>query len=169
VSAEAAGAGEIIVVDLEDVRLDMARKLGATQTIDASKENPVERIKDLTRGFGTEVVFESAGVASTTRQAIEVVGRGGRVVWVGIGEAVVPVPVLEVIDKELDVMGVFRYVNLYPHAIQLVSTGRINVDGFVTHRYGLDDVKEALEVAYERRDGAVKVIIDIEGNETSGG
>lgn len=168
VSAEAAGAGEIIVADLEDVRLCMARELGATQTINASNENTVEAIQDLTHGFGSEVVFETAGVAATAQQTIEVAGRGGRVVWVGAaGGATVPIPAVRVVDKELDIMGIFRYANLFPYAIQLVSTGRIDVDGFVTHRYSLDNLKEALEVAYERRDGAVKVMIDIEENATT--
>jgi L-iditol 2-dehydrogenase len=58
-------------------------------------------------------------------------------------------------------MGIFRYANVYPYAIQLVSTGRMNIDPLVTHRYSLDNVIEALEVAHERRDGAVKVMVDI--------
>jgi L-iditol 2-dehydrogenase len=168
VSAVAAGAGEVIVADLEDTRLDMARKLGATHTINASKENTAESIKDLTHGLGTEVVIETAGAASTTQQTVEVVGRGGRVVWVGAaGGQAVPIPIVQVADKELDIMGIFRYANLYPYAIQLVSTGRINLEGFVTHRYSLTNIKEALEVAYERRDGAIKVMINIEESSTT--
>lgn len=165
-SAKAAGAGEIIVADLEDVRLEMAKKLGATKTINASKEKTVEVVKDLTQGLGTDVVFETAGSVPTTQQTIELVKRGGRIVWVGLaGEDVFPIPVIDAIDKELDIMGIFRYANVYPYAIQLVSTGRMNVDPLVTHHFNLDDVKEALEVAHERRDGAVKVMVDIEGVE----
>lgn len=164
-SAKAAGAGEIIVADLEDVRLNMAQKLGATKIINASKKNTVEVIKDFTHGFGMEVVFETAGSVPTTQQTIELAARGGRIVWVGLaGEDRFPMPVLQAIDKEVDIMGIFRYANVYPYAIQLVSTGRMNLDPLVTHRYNLENVKEALEVAYERRDGAVKVMIDIEGN-----
>ncbi|GAK58746.1 GutB protein [Candidatus Vecturithrix granuli] len=163
-SAKAAGAGEIVVADLEDIRLNMAQKLGATKIINASKENTVEVIKDFTHGFGMEVVFETAGSVPTTQQTIELAARGGRIVWVGLaGEDRFPMPVLQAIDKELDIMGIFRYANVYPYAIQLVSTGRMNIDPLVTHRYNLENVKEALEVAYERRDGAVKVMIDIEG------
>ena len=164
-SAKAAGAGEIIVADLEDVRLDVAKKLGATQTINASKESTVEIVKDLTQGFGCEIIFETAGSVPTTQQTIELVARGGRIVWVGLaGETIFPMPVLQAIDKEVDIMGIFRYANVYPYAIQLVSKGRLDVDPLVTHRYSLSNVKEALEVAYERRDGAVKVMVDIEGN-----
>ena len=163
-SAKAAGAGEIIVADLEDVRLEMAKKLGATKTINASKEDTLEIIKDFTHGFGMEVVFETAGSVPTTQQTIELVARGGRIVWVGLaGEDVFPMPVLQVIDKEIDIMGIFRYANVYPYAIQLVSNGRMDIDPLVTHRYSLDNVIEALDVAHERRDGAVKVMIDIEG------
>jgi L-iditol 2-dehydrogenase len=161
-SAKAAGAGEIIVADLEDIRLEMAKKLGATKTINASKEKTVEVVKELTHGLGSDVVFETAGSVPTTQQTIELVKRGGRIVWVGLaGEDVFPMPVLQAIDKEVDIMGIFRYANVYPYAIQLVSTGRINVDPLVTHHFSLDNVKEALEVAHERRDGAVKVMVDI--------
>jgi L-iditol 2-dehydrogenase len=161
-SAKAAGAGEIIVTDLEDGRLEMAKKLGATKTINASKENTVEIVKNLTKNFGVDVVFETAGSVPTTQQTIELVARGGRIVWVGLaGEDIFPMSVLQAIDKEVDIMGIFRYANVYPYAIQLVSTGRINVDPLVTHHFSLDNVKEALEVAHERRDGAVKVMVDI--------
>ena len=163
-AAKAAGAGEIIVADLEDVRLRMAQKLGATKIINASQENTLEVVKDLTQGFGMEVVFETAGSVPTTQQTIALAARGGRIVWVGLaGQDTFPMPVLAAIDKEVDIMGIFRYANVYPYAIQLVSTGRINIDPLVTHRYGLNQVTEALNVAYERRDGAVKVIVDIEG------
>ena len=163
-SAKAAGAGEIIVADLEDVRLNMAQKLGATKIINAGQENVLEVIKDFTHGFGMEVVYETAGSVPTTQQTIDLAARGGRIVWVGLaGEDRFPMPVLQAIDKELDIMGIFRYANVYPYAIQLVSTGRMNIDPLVTHRYNLENVKEALEVAYERRDGAVKVMVDIEG------
>lgn len=164
-SAKAAGAGEIIVADLEDVRLNMAQKLGATRIINAGQENVLEVIKDLTHGFGVEVVYETAGSVPTTQQTIDLAARGGRIVWVGLaGEDRFPIPVLQAIDKELDIMGIFRYANVYPYAIQLVSTGRMNIDPLVTHRFNLENVSEALEVAHERRDGAVKVMVDIEGN-----
>ena len=162
-AAKAAGAGEIIVADLEDVRLEMAQKLGATKIINASKENTVEVIKELTKGFGMEVVFETAGSVPTTQQTIALAARGGRIVWVGLaGQDTFPMPVVAAIDKEVDIMGIFRYANVYPYAIQLVSSGRINIDPLVTHRYGLGEVNEALNVAFERRDGAVKVMIDVE-------
>ena len=161
-AAKAAGAGEIIVSDLEDVRLNMAQKLGATKTLNASKENVVEFVKDFTHGFGIEVVFETAGSVPTTQQTIDVVARGGRIVWVGMaGEDIFPMPVIDAIVKEVDIMGIFRYANVYPYAIQLVSNGRMDIDPLVTHHYSLDNVVEALEVAHERRDGAVKVMVDI--------
>jgi L-iditol 2-dehydrogenase len=161
-AAKAAGAGEIIVADLEDVRLTMATKLGATRTINAAKEKTVEVVMDLTRGSGTDVVFETAGSIPTTQQTIDLVKRGGRIVWVGLaGEDIFPMPILTAIAKEVDIMGIFRYANVYPSAIQLVSTGRIDVAPLVTHHFSLDNVREALETAYERRDGAVKVMVDI--------
>ncbi|MBD3307028.1 alcohol dehydrogenase catalytic domain-containing protein [candidate division KSB3 bacterium] len=162
-SAKAAGAGEIIVADLEDVRLNMAKTLGATKTINASRENTLEIVKDMTGGFGMEVVFETAGSMPTTQQTIDLAARGGRIVWVGLaGQSEFPIQVIKSIDKELDILGIFRYANVYPYAIQLVSTGRMNIDPLVTHRYPLEQVGEALDVAHERRDGAVKVMVDIE-------
>jgi L-iditol 2-dehydrogenase len=152
------------VADLEDVRLDMAQKLGATKIINAGKENTIEVVNDLTKGFGMEVVYETAGSVPTTQQTIALAARGGRIVWVGLaGQDTFPMSVVAAIDKEVDIMGIFRYANVYPYAIQLVSSGRINIDPLVTHRYGLGQVVEALDVAYERRDGAVKVIVDLEG------
>lgn len=161
-SAKAAGAGQIVVADLEDIRLDMAGKLGATHVINAGKEDTREVVKELTQGFGAEVVFETAGSVPTTQQTIELAARGGRIVWVGLpGQSEFPMPVVQAIDKGLDMMGIFRYANVYPPAIQLVSNGRMDVDPLVTHRYSVENVKEALEVAHERRDGAVKVMVEM--------
>jgi L-iditol 2-dehydrogenase len=68
---------------------------------------------------------------------------------------------LQVIDKELDVVGVFRYANVYADAVRLVASGRISVQPLVTHRFPLTETAEALRTAGKHGGSAVKVIVQV--------
>ncbi|MGO1581994.1 MAG: zinc-binding dehydrogenase, partial [Actinomycetaceae bacterium] len=85
-AARLAGATTIIAVDLQQRKLDWAKDLGATHTIDAGSEDVVAQIRELTGGFGADLVVDAAGVAATYRQAFEARDLAGRVVLVGVPE-----------------------------------------------------------------------------------
>ncbi|MGQ9632346.1 MAG: NAD(P)-dependent alcohol dehydrogenase [bacterium] len=162
-SAKAQGATTLIATDIDEHRLEFAKKLGATHTINAKKENPVEAIVELTGGLGVDAAFETAGSIPTTQQTISAVRRGGKIVWVGLaGEEEFPINVVEAISKEVDIKGVFRYANVYPQAIRLVSGGAIDLKSMITHKYTLDQTKEALEFADARKDVAIKVMVNVQ-------
>lgn len=159
-AAEAHGATDIYAVDLAPNRLALAAKMGATQTIDAADVDAVEAILELTDGDGVDVVFETAGTAETVQQTFDVVKRGGTIVWVGLpAQETVPLKVTHAIDKELTIQTVFRYVNVYPDAIRLVVSGRLDLKPLITHEFTLEQTGEALRFAYERKDVAVKVML----------
>ncbi|MFB0546025.1 MAG: zinc-binding dehydrogenase, partial [Anaerolineae bacterium] len=108
------------------------------------------------------VVFETAGTVPTTQQTMKVVKRGGVVVIVGLpAEDVFPMSMMEVVAKELDVRGIFRYANIYPTAIELVSSGQVDVKSLITHTFTLEQTQEALEFAHERKDISIKSVIKV--------
>ncbi len=159
-ACKAYGASETAVVDLDPIRLQMAQRMGATTIIDASKGDPGSAITK-NRPDGVDVVIEAAGSVPTAQLSTRLVRRGGRVVWVGLpGQAQVPINVLEVVDKEVDILGVFRYANTYPEAIQLVTAGLVDVKPMITHHLPLDSTTEALELMHTRVDGAIKVVVN---------
>ncbi len=161
-SARAAGAGALIVVDLDASRLELAKKLGATATINPTEQDTSEAILALTQGSGLDIVFEAVGSPKTAALAIHLVKRGGRVTMIGLPpEDNFPYPLVAAMAKEADIVTVFRYANVYPAAIALVSEGRINVKALITHRFSLEKAEEALLLSNSRTDGVVKALVEI--------
>lgn len=153
-AARAYGASKRIVVDIDAGRLELASKMGATETLNARDA------LDVVTASGVDVVIEASGAPDTSKLVTQLARRGGRVVFIGLpGQEYVPFSVLELVDNELDVLGVFRYANIYPQAVQLLASGSIDVTPMITHRRTLAETAEAMEIARHRTDGAVKVIV----------
>jgi L-iditol 2-dehydrogenase len=140
-----------VVTDVNASRLALAEQLGAV-AVDVSS-TPVGEA-----GIEPDVLLECSGHPAATRDAIRTVARAGRVVLVGMGSDELTLPLPYVQDHELVLTGAFRYANTWPTAIELVASGRVDLDRLVTGHYGLDDVEQALTAA--RRDPAtVKPVV----------
>ncbi|HID90465.1 TPA: NAD(P)-dependent alcohol dehydrogenase, partial [Candidatus Bathyarchaeota archaeon] len=156
--AKASGATRVYVTDKEDYRLRLARKLGADEVIDVSREDPVARMMELTEGV--DVALEASGAISAAQDAIRVTRRAGRVVLIGMyPEGQFPIKVLEVPLKELTVRGVLRYAGQYEIALELVSSGKVNVRPLITHRFPLEELERAIRIVEERSENVIKAII----------
>lgn len=161
-AARAAGAGAITVVDLDAHRLEVAASMGATATVDASRDDPRSRILELTGGRGVDLVFEAAGSPRTAAMAVHLARRGGRVAVIGLPpEDNCPFPLVAAMAKEVDIVTVFRYANVYPAAIALVAEGRVNVKDLITHRFTLEEAERALQLSDRREDGVVKALVEV--------
>jgi S-(hydroxymethyl)mycothiol dehydrogenase len=147
-----AGASPIIAVDLDDRKLQWARQLGATHTVNSSERDPVEAIQELTGGFGADVVIEAVGRPETWRQAFYARDLAGTVVLVGV-----PTPDMRVPDLPLlDVFGRGGALKSswygdclpsrdFPMLVDLYRQGRLDLDAFVSERIGLDDIEAAFD------------------------
>lgn len=169
-AARAAGATTIIAVDLEDFRLDIARRVGATHTVNARTEDAVARIREITHGLGSlpmshagvDVAFETAGSVPTCRMSLEAPKPGGVTVLVGLPpDPDFSLDIVSAASRETDIRGIFRYANCYPAAIGLVASGAVNLDALVTHRYAFDQTPEAFEFADHDKRSSMKVMIDL--------
>ncbi|MFF4360967.1 S-(hydroxymethyl)mycothiol dehydrogenase [Streptomyces sp. NPDC001604] len=151
VGSNLAGAAKIIAVDLDDRKLETARKLGATHTVNSKESDPVEAIRELTGGNGADVVIEAVGRPETYKQAFYARDLAGTVVLVGV-----PTPEMKLELPLLDVFG--RGGSLksswygdclpsrdFPMLIDLYLQGRLNLDAFVTETIALDEVEKAFE------------------------
>jgi L-iditol 2-dehydrogenase len=162
--ARAAGAGAIYVVDLDAHRLQVARTLGATASIDASREDVQERLAALTEGRGVDIVFEAAGSPKTAALAVHLARRGGRVTMIGLPpEDNFPYPLVAAMAKEVDIVTVFRYANVYPAGLALVAEGRIDLKSLITHRFPLEQAESALQLSDRRADGVIKAMVEVGG------
>jgi L-iditol 2-dehydrogenase len=142
-AARAFGATQVWVSDVNPHRLALAERLGA-EPVDVAARPIAEH------GLEPEVLLECSGNPRASREAILTLARAGRVVLIGMGGDELPIPLPYVQDRELVLMGAFRYANTWPIAIALVASGRVDLDSLVTHHFGLDEVEQALTAA--RRD-----------------
>ena len=159
---KARGVSKVYVVDIMEKRLEKALELGADVIINSSKEDVIQRVKQLTDGMGTDLVVETAGTEITTRQAIQVAKKGSTIVLIGYsktGELTLPISM--VLDKELTIKSVYRYRNIYPMAIEAVASGKVNLKGLVTNVFTLDQVQEAMDSSINHKADIVKAVIKI--------
>jgi L-iditol 2-dehydrogenase len=160
--ARAAGAGSIVVLDLDPGRLSTAKKLGATTVVNSKEESPEEQIRTLTKGRGADIVFDAAGSPKTAALAVHLTRRGGRVVMIGFPlEDNFPYPLVSGMAKEIDIVTVFRYANVYQSSIDLVAAGRVDLKSLITHRFPLEQTEKALQLSDRREDGVVKAMVDV--------
>ena len=158
--AKVGGAARIIVTDKLDYRLDLARRLGADETVNVSEEDPAEAVGRLTDGRGADLVFECTNRCAGAPQAYELAAIGGRVCLVGIPEEdEVTLDAHHPRRKELRVQYVRRSRHAARQAITLVTTGRLDVASWVTHRVGLDDAAGAFDTIAEYGDGVLKAVV----------
>lgn len=147
--ARAYGVREVIVSDTDPARLAAARRLGASDVIDASEESP---------GYlGVDAFIDASGAENAIRGGIEAVRPAGHVVLVGMGANHMSLPVTAIMNNEIQLTGVFRYTNTWPTAINLVADGYVKLDELVTGHFGLESVSEAL--ASTRMSGTLKAVV----------
>ncbi|XP_022647376.1 sorbitol dehydrogenase-like isoform X1 [Varroa destructor] len=160
--AKAFGASRIAVIDIMDAKLALARTLGADAAFNVKNHSDEDIVKDIREALGgyPHATLECSGAESCIRLAIKATNQGGSVSLVGMGPDEVNVPLVEAAIKELNILGVFRYRNCYPTAIELISSGRVNVKPLITHRFPLEEAHRAFETTRTGVEGAIKVIID---------
>jgi S-(hydroxymethyl)mycothiol dehydrogenase len=146
-----AGARKVIAVDIDPRKLEWATGLGATDTVDASSTDPVEAIRELTDGFGADVVIDAVGRPETFAQAFYARDLAGTVVLVGV-----PTPDMKLELPLLDVFGRGGAVKSswygdclpsrdFPMLVDLYQQGRLDLDAFVTETIKITDVEAAFD------------------------
>jgi Zn-dependent alcohol dehydrogenase len=145
--ARAFGGDKIIAIDISDDKLKAMKPLGATHLINASKENVVDRIKEITGGRGVDIAVEALGRPETFRQTVDAVVDGGRAVMVGIAPAGVlaPVEITRLVRRQIKIIGSYgaRARTDLPAILRLVQRGFIDVSSPITARYSLADSAQA--------------------------
>lgn len=148
--ARAFGASEVHISDLVEERLEFALTHGATHAVRPGQDD--------TAALGVDAFIDASGAPSAIRAGICAVGPGGFAILVGLGNDTMELPISYIQDREIWVSGVFRYVDTWPLAIQLVATGRVDLDAIVTSRFSLDDAEAALNET--KSPTAMKVVVN---------
>ena len=148
-TAKKMGAEKVIVSDLVEERLRVAKQLGAEEIINAKQEEPVEKVRRLTGGYGADVVIEAIGLPATWEQALRMVRKGGTVLEFGGCPPGTEIKVgTELLHYgEVTVLGTFHTTPAhFKKALSLIASGAIKVKPLITRKMKLDEVKDAFEI-----------------------
>lgn len=161
-ACKAYGATEITVVDVLPKRLEYAKKLGATATINALEVDVFSEMDKITGKKGVDIVIETAGSARTISQTPYLVKNGGTIVLVGLApQDIIEFNFAKIMAKEAQIKSVFRYRNIYPTAIKAIANGVIDISGIVTHEFDFEDSAKAFDHVINNKQDVVKAVIKI--------
>ncbi len=161
-AAIAAGCSRVVITDVQQLKLDLARSMGPIDVVNAAQSDPVSHIRDLSQGWGADVVFECSGNAKAAATVFDLVCPAGRVVYVGMPATPISYDVVAAQLKEARVEHVFRYAHVYPRAVALMGSGRIDVKPLITNRFPFGQSVEAFDFACRMPAGSVKAQIELE-------
>ena len=158
------GAGRIIGLDRDRRRIARSREFGATDAVCTHESDPVEAVRDLTGGRLADLVIEAVGHASQALNlCIDLVRPHGRLLVFGVPPATID----GVRWRDLFIKNVTVHTSVnpdfaidFPTAMNWIAEGRIDVSPIVTHRFPLAEIQTAFETFHERRDGALKVLVE---------
>ncbi len=155
----AAGFARVIAVDLDDGRLELARRLGATAAIRAGSPGLAAGVRALCGGRGADAVFEVVGLASTVASAVECARKGGSVTLVGNAEPRVDLPLQSVVTRQVTLIGSCASAGEYPECLELIASGGVNVTEFISASAPLGDGASWFARLRAGEKGLMKVIL----------
>jgi D-xylulose reductase len=160
--ALAGGCSRAIVCDLVPEKLELIGNTPGVTTVDIRNTSVKDVVNRLTDGWGANVVLEASGSAKAFEGIIDLLCPGGCLVLVGMPQNPVPLDVVALQIKEARVESVFRYANIFPRAIQLIASGRIDVKPFISRTFPFAEGIKAFEEAASGKPTDVKVQIVME-------
>ena len=160
-AALAGGCSQVVVADVQPEKLELAARLGPVVPVDSTRERLADVVDRLTDGWGADVVFEASGNARAAAGVFEPLCPGGCVVFIGMPGAPIQYDVVAAQIKEARVEHVFRYAHVYPRALTLMASGKINVQPLITDTFAFGDSVRAFDFAAAMPATSVKVQIEL--------
>src|SRR5215468_3507934 len=160
-AALAGGCSRIVVTDVQQPKLDLAAKLGPIRPVNVAKENLREVIDDLTQGWGADLVFEASGAPAAIQKVHEPLAPGGRIVLVGMPIGSVALDIVSLQAKEAQIETVFRYAHVYPRALALMGSGKIDLKPLISQTFEFQEGVAAFNFALKMPADCVKAQIRV--------
>jgi L-iditol 2-dehydrogenase len=157
-AVRATGCGKLIAVDLDDGRLERAKKFGAHHILNAKSPDLVDTIKNLTLG-GANTIFEAVGADASFQTAASCVQKGGAIILVGNIFPLVDLPLQSIVTREISLFGSCASAGEYPACLDLMARGRINVQPLITAVAPLEEGPQWFTRLHKQEPGLMKVIL----------
>jgi threonine dehydrogenase-like Zn-dependent dehydrogenase len=161
VLGSSARGADVIAVDIDDRKLQIAQKAGAGHIVNSAKADLHEALRELTSGDGPDVVIEAAGLPETFRAAVEEVVFTGRVVYIGYVKSPVEYETKLFVQKELDILGSRNCLGDFPHVIEVLERGGFAVDDVVTKVVSLEEAGQTLADWNENPLDVTKIMVNM--------
>jgi L-iditol 2-dehydrogenase len=156
----AAGCGQIIAVDLNPFRLELALALGADVALNPAQADVVAEIQRLTNGRGADLAFEVVGINSTVQLAVQSLRKGGALALVGNVTPTVELPLQAVVTRQLTLAGSAASCGQYPACLSMISRGRIELAPIISAVAPLNEGAAWFERLYRAEENLLKVILE---------
>jgi len=153
------GCRQIIAIDLEEDRLQLALRRGATSAYRANEADLPAKIKALTEGRGADAAFEVVGLSPTLKTAMDCVRKGGSITLVGNLKAQVDLPLQAAVTRQLTLIGTCASAGEYPECLDLIASGQVNVTEFISATPPLTEGAEWFARLYAGEKGLMKVLL----------
>lgn len=151
---------EIILIDIDENRLEVAKTFGATDTVNSAHENVKDKIMKLTHGKGVDVAIEAVGIPATFEICEQIIGAGGFIANIGVHGKSVPLHLEDLWSKNITITTRLVDTSTTPLLLKTMQSGKLKPQRLITHRFKLDDIIEAYEVFGNAADEkALKVIL----------
>jgi len=161
-AALAGGCAQVIITDFLQPKLDIAGKLGAIIPINCKKEDLKSVIMEHTEGWGADIVFEASGSEKAASSVFDLVCPAGKVVFIGMPGNPIAYDVVAAQIKEAQVEHVFRYAHVYPKALALLKSGKIDVKPLITDIFPFEKSIDAMKWALQMPATSIKAHIEIQ-------
>ena len=158
--AKAMGAQPVFLTGTRDNRLEIGKQLGADHVINVTKENPVEKVRELTGGIGADYVLECSGAPNGFAEAAQMVNRGGKICLAAFPGKEVPIDVAHLVRNNIYVYGIRGEGKSGTHrAAAFMEQKRFDATLIHTHTFMMDELPEAIRYAKDRVEDAIKVVV----------
>ncbi len=158
---KAGGCGRIIAVDIDNAKLETARRLGADIALNNNECVAADEIKNCTKGLGADIGFEVVGITPTVQAAVSSVRKGGSVTLVGNISPSVELPLQQVVTQQKALYGSCASAGEYPTCLDLIDTGKIDVDALISERVPLSEGAMWFQKLAQKDTDLMKVIVEM--------
>ena len=156
------GAGKVIVTDLSPFRLELAKQIGADVTIRADEANLVDKLRAETGPEGADAVLEAVGIQATLDTALDITRKAGALTLIGNVAPRVEMGLQSIVSREITVYGVCASNGEFADCVELVASGRIDVDPFISEYARIEDGQEVFGRLYKGVEGNIRTVFVFE-------
>jgi D-xylulose reductase len=160
-AALAGGCSRVIITDVQEPKLELAAKLGPITPVNAARQDLVKLVAEQTEGWGADIVLECSGSPKAVADIFKLLCPGGCVVLVGMPVEPVRYDVVGAQLKEARVEHIFRYAHVYPRALALMGSGKLDVKPLITDRFSFEESIQAFDFCCKMPPTSVKAQIEM--------